>query len=261
MASHETFNNENTHADQDAFLSSVSLRDAFLYWLSAKNSTKYPLAVLINCLDSISEYALQKKVCMVSFWNLSRHSIFQPVYNRILKMLWITNRNTYEDFFIAGQLYLKFLREKPYPKTKTISGELTDIKDTTTLIPLETVVPAPTEKHDDMTLLVDFTHPELCAKTRPVKCLINGRSIIPNKQNWSWLLVAITERFIEEDNPNLGALDRKSMFGRKVFFMPRKADIGTCCELSNGKWIYTNYNPQAIVTIIGNLCRHCEVVL
>lgn len=263
MAGHETFNNKNTHANQDAFLSSVSLRDAFLYWLSARNSTKYPLSVLINCLDSISEYALQKKMCVVDLWSISQHSAFQPVYNRILndKLLRITNRSTYNVFLTVGQLYLKFLKDKPYAKARALSNELTAVENTTTLIPQNTAVLAPTEKHDDMTLLVDFTQPELCAQTRPVNCLINGRAIVPDKQNWSRLLVAITERFIEEDNPNLGALERKPIYDSKVFFMPRKADIGTCSELSNGKWIYTNYNPQTIVTIIGNLCRYCEVAL
>ncbi|MFC1974474.1 hypothetical protein ACFLVA_00485 [Chloroflexota bacterium] len=112
-----------------------------------------------------------------------------------------------------------------------------------------------------MTLLVDFSHPELCAQTRPVNCSINGRAVIPNKQNWSRLFVAVTEHFIEEENPNLGALERKPLYGSKVFFMPQKADLGSCFKLSNGKWIYTNYNPQTILTIIGNLCRHCEVSL
>lgn len=119
----------------------------------------------------------------------------------------------------------------------------------------------PTEKYDDMTLIVDFTYPELCAQTRPVSCLINGRAVVLDKQNWSRLLVAITERFIEEDNPHLNVLERKPMYGSKVFFMPRKADLGTCSELSNGKWLYTNYNTQTIVTIIGNLCQHCGVAI
>jgi len=263
MAGHEIFNNENTHANQHAFLSSVSLRDAFLDWLSEGHSRKYAPSVLANCIDSISEYALRKKMCAVDLWSLSQHSAFQPVYNRILndKLLRITNRSTYKVFLTAGQLYLKFLKDKPYAKARALSNELTAVENITTSIPQDTAVLAPTEKHDDITLLVDFTHPELCAQTRPVNCLINGRAVVPDKQNWSRLLVAITERFIEEDNPNLGALDRKPMYGSKVFFMPRKADLGTCFKLSNGKWIYTNYNPQTIVTIIGNLCRHCEVAL
>ena len=262
MAGHETFN-KNTDANQHAFLSSASSRDAFLDWLSEGHSKNYAPAVLANCLDSISEYALRKQICMVDLWSISQHSAFQPVYNGILndKLLRITNRSTYKVFLTAGQLYLKFLKDKPYAKARALSNELTAVENITTSIPQDTAVLGPTEKHDDMTLLVDFTHPELCAQTRPVNCLKDGRAVVPDKQNWSRLLVAITERFIEEGNPNLGALDRKPMYGSKVFFMPRKAHFGTCFELSNGKWIYTNYNTQTIVTIIGNLCRHCEVAL
>ncbi len=126
---------------------------------------------------------------------------------------------------------------------------------------IDMTVSTPVKKHNDMTLLVDFTHPEQCAQTRPVNCSINGRGVIPDKQNWSRLLAAITEYFIEKENPNLGELERKPLYGNKAFFMLRKADLGTCCKLSNGKWIYTNYNPQTIVTIIGRLCLHCEVSL
>ena len=263
MAGHETFNNIKTDGNQHAFLSSVSLRDAFLDWLSEGHSKNYDPAVLANCLDSISEYALGKKLCVVDLWSFSRHSTFQPVYNKILndKLLRITKRSTYKVFLTAGQFYLKFLKDKPYAKVRALSNELTAVENTTTSIPQDTALLAHTEKHDDLTLLVDFTHPELCAQTRPVNCLKNGRAVISDKQNWSRLLVAITEQFIEEDNPNLGALDRKPMYGSKVFFMPRKAHLGTCFELSNGKWIYTNYNTQTIVTIIGNLCRHCDVAL
>lgn len=264
MASYENFNNnENTHANQHAFLSSISLRDTFLDWLSKGHSKKYPPAILINCLDSISEYALRKKICSVDIWSLSQHSIFRPVYNRILKdkLLRITNRSTYKIFLIAGQLYLKFLKDKPYSRARALSNELTPVKNATTSISQDTTGITLSEKHDDTALIVNFAHPELCAQTRPVNCLINGRAVVPDKQNWSRLLVAITERFIEENNPNLGALDKKPLYGNKVFFMPQKTDLGTCFKLSNGKWIYTNYNPQAIVTIIGNLCRHCGVLL
>ena len=108
---------------------------------------------------------------------------------------------------------------------------------------------------------VDFTHPELCAKTRPLTCSIKGQTIIPSKQNWSQLLVAVTEWFFPKDNPYLKSLDRKPLYGNKIFFLPTKTDFGTCSLLSNGKWIYTNYNPQIVVTIIRNLCWHCGMDL
>jgi hypothetical protein len=110
-------------------------------------------------------------------------------------------------------------------------------------------------------ILVDFDHPERCAQTRPVSCVINGHAVIPNKLNWSQLLVAVTERLIAESNPHLAELDNIPMYGSKVFFLPHKPVIGTCALLSNGKWISTNYPPQIIVVIIGNLCRHCDVGL
>lgn len=108
---------------------------------------------------------------------------------------------------------------------------------------------------------VDFTRPELCAQTRPLTCTIKGRPVVPSKQNWSQLLVAITEMFLAEANPNLQSIDRKPLYGSKMFFLRTKADSGTCSLLSNGMWIYTNYSPQIILTIIRNLCQHCGVDL
>jgi len=104
---------------------------------------------------------------------------------------------------------------------------------------------------------VDFFHPELCAQTRPLSCVIDGHNIMPSKQKWSQLLVAITEYYIKCNAPNLDALNSIALYGSKTFFLNEKAVFGTCALLSNGKWIYTNYNPQTVVAIIGNLCRHC----
>lgn len=108
---------------------------------------------------------------------------------------------------------------------------------------------------------VDFTHPELCALTRPLTCTIKGQAVVPGTQNWSQLLVAITEQFFAEGSPNLETLDRKPLYGSHIYFLPTKTDYGTCTLLSNGKWIYTNHTPQTIVTIIMKLCQHCGVDL
>jgi hypothetical protein len=66
MAGYKTVNSENTHANQHAFLSSNLLRDSFLDWLLKGNSRKYTPVVLVNSIDKISEYTLQKKICVVS---------------------------------------------------------------------------------------------------------------------------------------------------------------------------------------------------
>lgn len=108
---------------------------------------------------------------------------------------------------------------------------------------------------------VEFNRPGLCAQTRPLTCTIKGQGVVPSKQNWTQILVAITERFISDVNPNLESLNHKPLYGSKIFFLPTKVDYGACSLLSNGKWIYTNFNPQTIVTIIRNLCLHCGVDL
>ena len=108
---------------------------------------------------------------------------------------------------------------------------------------------------------VDFTHPELYVLTCPLTCTIKGQAIFPSKQNWPELLVAITEWFLAEGNPNLASIGGKPLYGSNRFFLPTKTDIGTCSLLSNGKWIYINNNSPAVVTTIRNLCLHCGVDL
>ena len=359
---------------------SESTKNAFFGWLSAGNAKKYSPSTITVCLDRISEYALSKKISFSDLWSVTKPSVFKPIYNKLLeaKLLRIADRNTYNVFIVAGQLYLKFLKEKPFATkaslvdtvepVQIVEEQPTDVISPESLITwlttqpnsngtlyLENVVrqyvrylcsapirldlplsmeerdvfachtvaelntlwetfrtapnykmvnsdtrgsfsaglsclsrylehlsgnsennaaavPAPKQfsatiqtnkdKHNmNTTMFVDFDRPEQCAQTRPVSCTINGQAVIPKKQNWSQLLVAITERLIAEGNPNLADLDRMPLYGSKVFFMPNKADFGTCALLSSGKWIYTNYNPQTVVTIIRNLCRHCGVAL
>jgi len=79
------------------------------------------------------------------------------------------------------------------------------------------------------------------------------------KQNWAQLLIAITEWFIAQDNPHLASLEGKSLSGGLMFFMKKEHEYLTSRELSNGKWICTNYNSQTLVKIIFNLCNHCRV--
>jgi hypothetical protein len=116
MVGHEASKNDNTYSNQHALLTSVSLRDAFLNWLLEGHSKKYAPVVVANCLDYISEYALQKKMCAVDLWNLPEHHAFRPVHSKLLndRLLWNTNRSMYKVFLTAGQLYLEFLKEKSH---------------------------------------------------------------------------------------------------------------------------------------------------
>ena len=71
--------------------------------------------VAIDCLDRISEYIISKKIAC-SIWEISNINVYKPVYQKILnaKLLRIIERKTYKTFTLVGQLYMSFLREKPW---------------------------------------------------------------------------------------------------------------------------------------------------
>lgn len=129
MSELDNTNKDKHPSDDQVSLASLSKRDAFLEWLSVGNAKKYPPSVCVACLDKISEYALRKKISLVSVWDITQHSVFQPVYNRLMdaKLLRVIEKNTYKIFIVAGQLYLKFLKEKPWTRktttTKDVAGE------------------------------------------------------------------------------------------------------------------------------------------
>ncbi len=125
MAGHRASNYDKTYTNQHSILSSVSLRDAFFDWLLEGQTKEYSPYVLVDCLDSISEYALKKKMCSVDFWSISQQSVFQAVYIRIIsdRMLRVTHRDAIKLFPTAGKLYLKFLYDKPYEQAYVTSGQ------------------------------------------------------------------------------------------------------------------------------------------
>lgn len=95
---------------------SISMRDEFQKWLADGNARKYPPEVVSSCMDRVSEYASRKKISAGSLWEYEHPSAFSPIYNRLLeaKLLRITDRKTHKVFITAGQLYLRFLKEKPF---------------------------------------------------------------------------------------------------------------------------------------------------
>ena len=104
---------------------------------------------------------------------------------------------------------------------------------------------------------VDFDHPELYNQTYPLTCNIQGKNININKPSWARLLVNITEHYIKEKNSNLIKLSKTPLYGKRVFFMPKKPFSGASILLSNGMWLYVGYNPRDIVLIVKSLCHHC----
>lgn len=95
----------------------ASMRGAFSEWLSDGNGKKFSPQVTIACLDKISEYVKSKKISC-SLWEIYKPSVFKPVYQKVSneKLLRIMEKSTYEVFTVAGPLYMKFLKEKPWEK-------------------------------------------------------------------------------------------------------------------------------------------------
>lgn len=116
MVELDRINRDASPVDDGVSFESLSFRDVFLEWLLDGNAKKYSPTVCVSCLDKISEYAVRKKICSSNIWDISQHRFFQPVYNKLLdaKLLRVTDKNTYKIFIVAGHLYLKFLKEKPW---------------------------------------------------------------------------------------------------------------------------------------------------
>lgn len=106
---------QNSNATQTS-LASVSMREKFYKWLADGNAKRYPVRVILSCIDKVSDYAIQKKISSVSIWEYMQFNAFKPLYNKLLeaKLLKVTDKSTYKVFITAGQLYLKFLKEKPW---------------------------------------------------------------------------------------------------------------------------------------------------
>ncbi|AQU05374.1 hypothetical protein B1778_01150 [Dehalococcoides mccartyi] len=118
----------NPDAEQVSLASVSSMREAFENWLTDGNAKKYSPDVVLSCLDRISEYSIRKKISSISIWRYTQFSVFQSMYNKLLgaKLLRITERNTYKVFVVAGQLYLRFLKEKPFARKAAISAVVED---------------------------------------------------------------------------------------------------------------------------------------
>ena len=132
---------------------------------------------MVNSFDSISEYILRKKISKVNLWSVSQHSVFQSLYNKISSNKWlkIFNRTTYNVFLTAGQLYLKFLEDKPYAIKMDLPKEINEVENNESSIPQYTAALAPTEKHESMKLFVDL-HIQNCAQNTSSKLLYKWTS-------------------------------------------------------------------------------------
>lgn len=116
MASTVDSKNNTMPVTEKVSLTPVQIKAAFLRWLSDGNSKKYSPEVAVACLDRISEYIVSKRISQCGLWEISKASIYTHVYHKVIdaKLLRVMERNTYKTFTVVGQLYTKFLKEKPW---------------------------------------------------------------------------------------------------------------------------------------------------
>lgn len=97
------------------FEKSTSTRDDFSRWAFDGNAKKLSPQATVACLDKVSEYLVGNKISC-SVWELLKPSLYKTVYQIVLdsKMFRITERDTYKIFIVAGKVYLKFLKERPW---------------------------------------------------------------------------------------------------------------------------------------------------
>ena len=130
MALLNSLNRDKNITDKETSLASVLMRKSFLEWLVNGKAKKYSVEVILSCLDKISDYSIKKKISIISFWEYKQINAFRAVYNKVLeaKLLRVTDNRTYKVFIVAGQLYLKFLKEKPWVHKVSLSDGI--IEDT-----------------------------------------------------------------------------------------------------------------------------------
>jgi len=109
--------------------------------------------------------------------------------------------------------------------------------------------------------VVDFTNTDVCSRSHPIKCSINGVNI-PFVGNWCDLLVAITEYCILEYADKMETLKSKwfSKHTDTPYLLSSKP-LRSGRKLSNGYWINVHYGISYIVRIIAGICSYCGINL
>jgi len=104
--------------------SSFSLRGYFHNWLSSRYALGYSVAGQMECIDKTSVYIRKREVCTVDIWSITDHSVFKALYDKLLvdEVFLRTNEDTYNTFVSAGNLYLKFLKEKANSIAKKLTA-------------------------------------------------------------------------------------------------------------------------------------------
>lgn len=115
---------ESTNMQASLASDSMDMRKEFQCWLAYGNTRKHSSEIILSCMDKISEYAVNRKISKCNLWEYTNHSTFNQAYQRLIgtKLLRLTDKNAHKVFIDAGQLYLRFLKERSFASIKSITS-------------------------------------------------------------------------------------------------------------------------------------------
>lgn len=247
-----------TENDNSAKISNANVMIAFLLWITENKSLQNDAVnVFLNWIR-VTDLVIKKKLTSEHIFEIIDFIKIEAIYNGIITDSKFRTQNfqEYKDFINIWSYYLDFMKD-----AKDYLERVNGLSKRDKKRPIFSEFPIRNEPFSTKGKRVDFDQLDLLGQTRPISCSIRGNNIVPEKLNWAKLLVAITEYFIAEKNPNLSVLYRMPLTGSKIFFLYEKDPAGACTLLSNNRWVYTNYNPKGIAGIIKSLCIHCGVNL
>ena len=159
------------------------------------------------------------------------------------------NENGHQSFSAGMKAYRRYL-EYLEQQSKNTEG-----KEKTKMVAITTTV---ADRANTTVRRVDFEHPEWCAFTDPLECLIGDKVIRGVNWNWRDLLVAVTEHFLRSGESKVTQFAFQS---GKPFMTKQKPGNCVCRQLTNRQFIIVSYDIPNLVRIIGKLCVHCGVGL
>jgi hypothetical protein len=94
-------------------LASDTIKDAFYEWLEHGNVKKGSAHIVVQSIDRASKYAINRRFSTKSIWHYGKPSAFKAIYDKLsaAKLFKLTDKTTYKNFIVAGQLYMNFLKE------------------------------------------------------------------------------------------------------------------------------------------------------
>lgn len=100
--------------DEQKQLLTISMREAFKEWMTEDKVKKDSLKDILSCFDKISEYSVLKKITSKNLWEYTDYDVFKIIYYSLLEdnRLREADNITYKAFIVAGELYLRCLKEK-----------------------------------------------------------------------------------------------------------------------------------------------------